>query len=108
MQTFIKTREIRLEETEKDLIFKKTSKIEKHFPDAHKLEIEIFQETNPSISNPTSVELTLSCKKHLMRASSNGSDLIATVDNAIHKINRQVEKYKDKMYHRAKKQPLNG
>jgi len=99
MQTIIKSREHEVAPRFKEVIVKKTSKIKKHFPQAKTLEIEIHQENNPSISEPTAVELTLSTKKQLMRAESRGESFMAALEKAVYKINRQVEKYKDRIYH---------
>jgi putative sigma-54 modulation protein len=98
LETLIKTREFEVEPDFKEIILKKTSKIKKHFPDAQKLEVEISQENNPSIANPTGVELTLSVKKQLLRAESHGDNLVTALDKAVQKINRQLEKHKAKLY----------
>lgn len=99
METVIKSREFDVDPRFKDIIYKKTSKIEKHFPQAIKLEVEIYQENNPSISNPTNVELTLSIKKQLVRAESRGDNFVTALDKAVYKINRQIEKHKNKSFH---------
>lgn len=98
METVIKSREFDVSSNFKEIIFKKTSKIQRHYPSAKKLEVEIYQEHNPSISNPTAVELTLSIKKQLMRAECHGENLITALDKAVYKINRQIEKHKDRVY----------
>ena len=98
MELVIKSREFEVDPSFKEIIIKKTTKIQKHFPKAQKLEVEIYQENNPSISNPTAVELTLSVKNQLIRAECHGDNLMTALDKAVYKINRQIEKYKAKVY----------
>ncbi len=99
METLIKTREVAVGPDFKEIIYKKIAKIERRYPKAKKLEVEVYQENNPSINKPVAVDLTLHVKNNLLRAESHGNTLIGALDKAVKRINRQLEKYKSKIYH---------
>ncbi len=99
MQINIKSRHFDLTNSLKEHIEEKIQKITKHFNQIIEVEVELIVEKNPSISENQTVEVTLFTRGPVMRAKESSQDMYASVDMVIDKIERQVEKYKGKIYH---------
>lgn len=66
---------------------------------------------NPRVAANQKVEVTLFTKGHLIRAKEDAIDMHAAIDKVIDKLERQISKYKEKMYrsspsHRAENHKL--
>lgn len=76
-------------------------------------EVELTSEKNPSIAAGQTVEVTVRTKGPTIRAKESSIDMHASIDGVLGKLERQIEKYKEKSYrssslHRndeAKRQP---
>jgi putative sigma-54 modulation protein len=89
---------MKLSEALKDYAREKVEKVNRHLDSIVRGEVEFITEGNPSISNNQRVEITLWTKGPLIRAVASSSDSFASVDLAVDKLERQVDKYKGKVY----------
>lgn len=65
-------------------------------------EVELFTEKNPSIENGQVAEVTVYTKGHVIRAKEASSDMYAAIDLVSDKLERQVRKFKTKVFDRHK------
>ncbi len=98
MDLVIKGRNMKLSEALKDYAKEKVEKVNRYLDTIVRGEIEFIAEGNPSISKSQRVEITLWTKGPLIRAVASSSDSFASVDLAVDKLERQVDKYKGKVY----------
>jgi len=98
MSLIIKGRNIEITDKLRQYIEKKISKIEKHYNQIIKTEVELLIEKNPSISKNQTVQVTLFTKGPIFRARESSIDIYASIDLAVDKLKKQVERYKGKTY----------
>ncbi|MHB1341562.1 MAG: ribosome hibernation-promoting factor, HPF/YfiA family [Coriobacteriia bacterium] len=68
-------------------------------------EVELFTERNPSIDKAHVAEVTMYTKGHVIRAKEAAEDMYAAIDIVSEKLERQVQKFKNKMLDRHKNVP---
>lgn len=98
MDLVIKGRNAKLSKALKEYAAKKVEKVNRHLDTIVRGEVEFITRGNPSISNNQQVEITLWTKGPLIRAVANSSDSFTSIDLAVDKLERQVDKYKGKVY----------
>ncbi len=107
MRTVIKGKNFQVSNDLKEQVESKLGKISRHAQHVNikELEVEFSVEKNPSIENDQAVEITAFTKGPVIRARKASPDMIASIDMVIDKLDRQIEKYKGKVYrsqnHRA-------
>jgi len=83
----------------KDYALEKIARIERHLGDLlMSVEVELTTEKNPSIAAGQTVEVTLHTKGPIIRAKETSIDMHASIDRVVDKLERQIERYKDKTY----------
>jgi putative sigma-54 modulation protein len=98
MELSFRGRNLRVTKALKDYVRGKMAKIERHLNDIIRGEIELVYETNPSISDNHRAEITLYTKGPLIRAVASSSNMYASIDLTIDKLEKQIDKYKGKIY----------
>ncbi len=98
MELYFRGRNLKVTEALKDYVRKKIAKIERHLSDIMRCEVELVYETNPSISDNHRAEITLHTKGPLIRAVASSSNMYASIDLTLDKLEKQVDKYKGKIY----------
>lgn len=97
MELIVKSRQIELTPALKDWVNKKIKKIERKFSSIHKIEVELdYYPGKPNQKNEC--EITLYADHVIFRSTSENEDMYVAIDKAIEKIERQIEKYKGKVY----------
>ncbi|TET54699.1 MAG: ribosome-associated translation inhibitor RaiA [Actinobacteria bacterium] len=101
MRTIIKGKNFKVNDVLKQKVQEKLSKIDRHqhFANIKELEVEFSIEKNPTIANNNTVEITAYTKGHVIRAKEASHDMEASIDVVVDKLDRQIEKYKGKLYH---------
>ena len=74
----------------------KLGKLERHLNDSARLELELAVEKNPSIAENQVAEATIWTKGPILRATERSSDMKASIDQLVDKLERQASRYKDK------------
>ncbi|HEB13339.1 MAG TPA: ribosome-associated translation inhibitor RaiA [Actinobacteria bacterium] len=99
MEIRIRGKNIDVSPAIKDYIDEKVSRLDRYFEDEiRSAEVELIVEKNPSIHENKTVEITLFTRGPLIRASETSTDLHASADRVTDKLERQIKKYKDRVY----------
>jgi putative sigma-54 modulation protein len=92
----VKGKNVDVTDSLKDYALQKLGKLDKHLNDAARLELELQVEKNPSISNNQVAEATIWTKGPVLRARESSSDMKASIDLLVDKLERQARRYRDK------------
>jgi putative sigma-54 modulation protein len=103
MEIRIKGKNMAVSPTIKDYVTEKISRLDRYFANQiMSAEVELTEEKNPSIAENQHIEVTLTTKGSLIRASESSIDMHASADLVLDKLERQIkkhkEKYKDNLY----------
>jgi len=83
----------------------KLGKLEKHLNDSARLELELAVERNPSISENQVAEATIWTKGPIIRAREATTDMRASIDLLVDKLERQARRVRDKRRRGAPRHP---
>jgi len=92
----VKGKNVDVNDSLKDYALQKLGKLEKHLNDAARLELELHVEKNPSISQNQVAEATIWTKGPVLRARESSTDMKASIDLLVEKLERQARRYRDK------------
>jgi putative sigma-54 modulation protein len=92
----VKGKNVEVSDSLRDYAREKLGKLEKHLNDAARLELELQVERNPSISENQVAEATVWTKGPVLRARESSSDMKASIDLLVEKLERQARRYRDK------------
>lgn len=101
MQVIVKGRHTSIPDELKELAVQKIQKVERFFDRIQTVEIEFSEEHNPRVARKHTVEVTLTTKAHLIRASATGPDPTSAVDSVVDKLQAQVKRLKGKITRRG-------
>lgn len=101
MQVIVRGRHTEVPDGLRDLAVRKIQRVRRFFDRIQTLEIEFSEEHNPRVSRKHSVEVTLTTKAHLLRASAVGTDPASAVDAVVDKLESQVKRLKGKLMRRG-------
>ena len=96
MRLQVKVKNVEVTDSLKDYALQKLGKLEKHLNDAARLELELQVEKNPSISQNQVAEATIWTKGPVLRARESSTDMKASIDQLVEKLERQARRYRDK------------
>ncbi len=103
MRLQVKGRNVDVSEPLKAYAQQKLSKLDKHVGDTARLELELAVERNPSISQNQIAEATIWTKGPVLRARETSSDMRASIDQLVDKLERQARRYRDRRRRSAAK-----
>jgi putative sigma-54 modulation protein len=92
----VKGKNVDVNDSLKDYALQKLGKLDKHLNDAARLELELHVEKNPSISQNQVAEATVWTKGPVLRARESSTDMKASIDLLVEKLERQARRYRDK------------
>jgi putative sigma-54 modulation protein len=92
----VKGKNVEVSDSLKDYAKQKLGKLEKHLNEASRLELELQVERNPSISENQVAEATIWTKGPVLRARESSSDMKASIDLLVEKLERQARRYREK------------
>jgi putative sigma-54 modulation protein len=96
----IVARNMRLTDNTREYVEKKAAKLERHLPGIDEVRIELSHaKTARSATDRQVAQITVRGKRFILRTEERSDDLHAAFDNALDKIQRQIERYKGKHYH---------
>jgi putative sigma-54 modulation protein len=96
MRLQVKGKNVDVTDSLKDYALQKLGKLDKHLNDAARLELELHVEKNPSISQNQIAEATVWTKGPVLRARESSTDMKASIDLLVAKLERQARRYRDK------------
>lgn len=103
MEIRVRAQNLELTDAVKSYAAEKVSKLSRYFDQILEAEIEFITEQNPSIADGQRVEVTLHTKGHIVRGAESSTDIFASVDLVVDKLERQLKRYKDRMYSSAQR-----
>jgi putative sigma-54 modulation protein len=92
----VKGKNVDVTDSLKDYALQKLGKLDKHLNDAARLELELHVERNPSIAQNQIAEATIWTKGPVLRARESSTDMKASIDLLVEKLERQARRYRDK------------
>ena len=96
MRLQVKGKNVEVSDSLKSYAQEKLGKLDKHLNPAARLELELHVERNPSISENQVAEATIWTKGPVLRARESSSDMRASIDQLVEKLERQARRYRDK------------
>lgn len=111
MKTVIEGKNIELTQALKDHINEKFERLEKHYDQiikGHDIKVKLSVEKNPRIASNNKVEVTIFLDGQIIRSEEATADMYNSIDTIYHKLDRQLNKYKTKVYRsmQHKERPL--
>ena len=100
MQIDIKGRNVPVTDEIRTHAERRLSKVTRQVSDLARLEIELFKEPNPRVSDCHVAEATLYLKGVTLRAHDASPDLLHSLNLMVDELARQVKRHRDKLRHR--------
>ena len=95
MQFQVKGRNLEVSDAIRSYAEEKLGKLERQLTDP-RIELELAVEKNPSIAENHVAEATIWTKGPVLRAREASSDMRASIDQLVEKLERQVKKYRER------------
>ena len=100
MQIVIKGRNVPVTDDIRSHAERRLNKVARQVSDLARLEIEIFKEPNPRVSNCHVAEGTLYLKGVTLRAHDASPEMLHSMNLMVDELARQVKRHRDKLRHR--------
>ena len=109
MQLHIKARNTEVSDSIRRYAEEKLGKLDRHLNDSPRVELELAVERNPSISQNQVAEATVWTRGPVLRARETSTDMRASIDLLVDKLERQARRYRDRRRRRAaREQPADA
>ena len=96
MRLRIKGRHVELSQSVRDYAEAKLHKLDKQLAEPTQVELELWEEHNPSIAAHHVAEATIWTKGPTLRAREASTSYEASIDELVQKLERQVKRYREK------------
>jgi putative sigma-54 modulation protein len=100
MQIDIKGRNVPVTADMRTHVERRLNKVARQVSDLARLEMEIFKEPNPRVTNCHVAEATLYLKGVTLRARDSSPEMIHSLNLVVDEMARQVKRHRDKLRHR--------
>jgi len=98
MELVIKGKNMEVEKAAQEYIKSKLTRLERHLPDITEIKVELVQEMTKSAENRFVAQVTINSHGTLLRGEERASNVYAAIDIVVDVLNRQIERFKDKLY----------
>lgn len=101
MKVTIEGKNIELTDAIKDHVNDKLERLSKHYEQiikGHEVKVKLSVEKNPRISKSNKAEVTIFLDGRIIRSEEMSVDMYNSIDTVAHKLDRQIKKYKTKVY----------
>ncbi len=99
-QIEIRTRNMQVTDRIETFVTKKASKLERYLQNIDEIRVDLAHaETARNANDRYVAQITVRARKALLRAEERADDIFTAFDNALDKVQRQIERYKGKRYH---------
>jgi putative sigma-54 modulation protein len=102
MELQITGKNIELTPALRQLIERKLGKLSRHLPNIVEQKVEIYEEKTKSPEQHFVVEVTLDSNGTLLRGVERGEDLLRAINKVAAVMDRQIERYKGKLYDKGR------
>ena len=96
MRLQVKGKNVEVSESVKSYAQRKLGRLERHLNDSARLELELAVERNPSVAANQVAEATIWTKGPVIRARESSSDMKASIDLLVDKLERQATRLREK------------
>ena len=96
MRLQVKGKNVEVSESVKNYAQRKLGRLERHLNDSARLELELAVERNPSVAANQVAEATIWTKGPVIRARESSSDMKASIDLLVDKLERQATRLREK------------
>ena len=96
MRLQVKGKNVEVNDSLKSYAQAKLGKLERHLSESARLELELAVEKNPSIAENQVAEATIWTKGPVLRARETSTDMKASIDLLVEKLERQAQRYREK------------
>jgi putative sigma-54 modulation protein len=100
MQIDFKGRNVPVTDELKLHVERRLAKVSKQVSDLARLELEIYEERNPRVSDRQVAEATLYLKGRTLRARNASPEMLHSLNLVVDELSRQVKRHRDKLRHR--------
>lgn len=101
MKIIIEGKNIELTQALKDYVNEKLTRLHNHYDQiikGHEVRVKLSVLKNPRIANSNITEVTIFLDGKIVRSEQASEDMYASIDLVAHKLDRQIQKYKDRVY----------
>jgi putative sigma-54 modulation protein len=99
MRLQVKGKNVEVTDAIQDYAERKLGKLARQLADPTRVELELMVERNPSIAESQVAEATIWTKGPTLRAREASTDMKASIDQLVEKLERQVKRYRQKRRH---------
>lgn len=101
MEIVVRGRNVTVTERVQEYVEKKISKLERYLPIIDEARLELSQEETRSAQHRMIAQLTVRSRGKVLRAEERDQDLFAAIDLVAEKMQRQITRFKDRLYSRG-------
>jgi putative sigma-54 modulation protein len=98
MELLIKSRNLEVAEEAESYARSKIGKLERHLPNMDEIRVELSREKIKEADRRYVAQVTVNSHGTLLRAQEKASNINAAIDEVVDVLNRQIERFKGKMY----------
>ena len=106
MQVNITGKNLEITDSLRQYVEKKTGRLDRYLPNINDLRVELSVENTRAAKDRQVAQVTLRTKHAILRAEEASSDMFASIDAVMDKMQRQIDHYKGKRW--AKRGPSEG
>jgi putative sigma-54 modulation protein len=101
MEIVVRGRNVSVTERVQEYVDKKVGKLERYLPIIDEARVELSQEETRSAQHRMIAQLTVRAHGKILRAEERDQDLFAAIDLVVDKVQRQISRFKDRLYSRG-------
>jgi len=101
MEIVVRGRNVSVSERVEEYVEKKIGKLERYLPIIDEARMELSQEETRSAQHRMIAQLTVRSRGKVLRAEERDQDLFAAIDLVAEKMQRQITRFKDRLYSRG-------
>jgi len=102
MNVIITGKNMEIGDVLREYVEKKVQKLNRYLPIASEARVELAVEGTKNTEHSQVAQITLRSKGAILRSEERSSDIFASVDAALDKMQRQIIRYKEKRYRRGR------
>lgn len=104
MNIIITGKNMEISDVLRKYVEKKVTKLNRYLSTASEARVELAVEGTKDVEHSQVAQITLRSKGAILRSEERSSDIFASVDAVLDKIQRQIIRYKEKRYRRGRRQ----
>jgi putative sigma-54 modulation protein len=101
MNMVVRGRNINITPRLEEYVDKKVGKLDRYLPTIDEARMELAVEETRSAQHSQIAQLTVRSRGHILRAEERAQDIFAAIDAVAEKMQRQITRYKDRLYERG-------